>query len=79
MPEADIVVGVDRTFKKYQYQRHFLRGRLAIFPFNFVEGSATSSHPICSVTDLGFDHAPHPAPESFVPDPCDAARSNREP
>ena len=105
MPEADIVVGVERTFKKYQYQRHFLRGqlsseprrvqhlcrelcllttfsgiigRLVIFPSNFAKGSAAGTHPICSVTDLGFDHAQHPAPEGFIPDPYDAARSKGE-
>ncbi|KAM5541688.1 hypothetical protein V8D89_004669 [Ganoderma adspersum] len=78
MPEAEIVVGVERTFKKYQYQRHFFRGRLAIFLSNFSKAPATGSHPICSVTDLGFDHAQYPAPEGFTPNLSDAARSKGE-
>ena len=56
-------------------------GRLLIFPSNFAEGSATGSHPVCSVTDLGFDHwhtTQYPAPEGFTPDPHDAKRSKGE-
>ncbi|PIL30146.1 hypothetical protein GSI_07724 [Ganoderma sinense ZZ0214-1] len=79
MPEADIIVGVERMIKKYQYKYpKCLRGRLALFPSMFPDVADTSSESICSVVDLGFDHAQHPAPDGFIPDPHDASRSKGE-